>query len=843
MVSPMARITDSALRPGEKVDNYLIDRSLGAGEFGEVWLAREAITNRRIALKFITGSNIDPSDDRVQRLEREISLLARLDHPTIIAYAGHGFRRGLPYLAVEFVDGPTLGSLVDRGGRMGELHVMQVAAQVAEGLGFAWKKAELIHRDLKPENILIDMASLSDPDSGVRIKIIDLGLAHGRRLVAQYDDESAREETHVLERSMREVVGSPVYMSPEQVRGARLDARSDMYALGITLYQVLTGHPPFTGESKEVMRAHLRQQPRDLAQVVPGLNRRVAAMVQRLLAKAPESRYPDWAACAEAANQVIETLKPRRATGKPQPTTSLTRRASNPESSPSGKATSLDYSTENRIPELTPVFGVPVIGPGAGIPGGGAQTDERRRPAPEGQKEFAVPPASSMGQPLQTGGAGTGAGTAPPAGTAPGAATPWAAPRIDDGLTDAQRAAVWAFLFRHPAVLAEAVQPQPMQEPVTSRSSSRVPTQPPGQTSGKRVAVSHTSPPPAPGVRSGTRTDNPGGTAAAASTSDAQSTQLLSFPKDSSTHSANAFPDTAEVSGSVSALQSQRSWEAPAPAPAPAEPPQLVQASTPGIARQAVLAVLNPAILGRVRVATAKPRSITQRFTSSLRRMVGGRESTLNDIDLALAQGRFAVATTLLDSLASSSGNDADLCLRRARLAGLTGVEVDATRWSQLAINQQCKDPTALGILGLMYLRQSQNEFAGSVFQNLTHEHAASPMGPLGMAGVSLVDGHFPSASAMLNEALTRDPRCAPASRLAALFCQANRDAKGETDHLRYALDLEPEDPDALQRLGELALAAGQRDEARRLFTASYDLDRRSATARMLESLDKPQAS
>ncbi len=821
----MARTSDSDLRPGETVDNYVIDRSLGAGEFGEVWLAREAITNRRIALKFITGSNIDPSDDRVQRLEREISLLARLDHPTIIAYAGHGFRRGLPYLAVEFVDGPTLGSLVNHGGRMGELHAMQVTAQVAEGLGFAWKKAEIIHRDLKPENILIDMASLSDPEGGVRIKIIDLGLAHGRRLVAQYDDDSAREETQVLERSMREVVGSPVYMSPDQIRGVRLDARSDMYSLGITLYQVLTGHPPFIGDSKEVMRAHLRQQPRDLAQVVPGLNRRAIAVVQRLLAKAPESRYPDWAACAEAANQVVETLRPRRSTARTQATT---RRSANPESSPTGKATSaaLEYESKRLQPALTPVFGVPVIGPGT--------------PEVTGPGERGLTGTTRDGSSVDSSSTKRRVGI-----PASNPATPWAAPRIDDGLSEDQRAAVWAYLFRHPAVLAEAVQPQPTQEPSPSRSSSRTPTKPTAQISGKRLAVSQTSSSAAPAGRSGTRTDHPGGSTAPtgpASTADAQNTQIVSFPEESSRHSANVFPDTPEIPGSTSALQSQRIWEAPAPAPAPSDPPQLVPAATPGLPRQTVLAVLNLAILGRVRVSPAKSRSITQRFTSSLRRMVGGRESTLNDIDLALAQGRFAVATTLLDSLASSSGNDADLCLRRARLAGLTGVDVDATRWSQLAINQKCVDPTALGILGLVYLRQGQNEFAGSVFQNLTHEHATLPLGPLGMAAVALIDGHFPAASAMLNEALTRDPRCAPASRLAALFCQANQDAKAEADHLRYALNLEPEDADALQRLGELAMAAGQRDEARRLLTASYNLDRRSATARLLESLDSPPA-
>jgi hypothetical protein len=267
------------LTPGTKIDGYEILGPLGAGGMGEVYRARDTTLKRDVAIKVLPASwSRDP--DRLHRFNLEAQAAAALNHPNIVSIFHVGQYDGSPYIVTELLKGETLRDRLKRGPvRLRE--VLDWGVGLARGLGAA-HDAGISHRDLKPENLFVAKDG--------QIKILDFGLAKLDPLKASSGDVSTLTLKQLT--SPGQVLGTVGYMSPEQVRGEMADARSDIFAVGVILYEVLAGKRPFQdATSAETMTAILREDPPTLSEsgvaVPPGVQR----IVNRCLAKVPEQRF------------------------------------------------------------------------------------------------------------------------------------------------------------------------------------------------------------------------------------------------------------------------------------------------------------------------------------------------------------------------------------------------------------------------------------------------------------------------------------------------------------------------------------------------------------------------
>src|SRR5918994_5367813 len=211
-----------SLVPGTRLDNYEIVRALGAGGMGEVWLAKDLRLERHVALKLLPlDLTSDPT--RVKRFEQEARAASALNHPNVCTIHALGVADdGRHYIAMEYVEGQTLRERLTRGA-LKRKEMLDIAIQIASALTAA-HAAGVVHRDLKPENVVLR------PDGFV--KVLDFGLA---KLVAVESDPTIPTRT-VLHTDLGTAVGTVSYMSPEQARGERVDARTDVWALGVVLY-------------------------------------------------------------------------------------------------------------------------------------------------------------------------------------------------------------------------------------------------------------------------------------------------------------------------------------------------------------------------------------------------------------------------------------------------------------------------------------------------------------------------------------------------------------------------------------------------------------------------------
>jgi len=280
---------------GQTLDGrYLIERKLGEGGMSVVYLATEMASGERRAIKVLSPA-LSRDTNAMARLRREADLAGRLRHPNVchIESLGHT-ADGLVYVVMPYVEGEVLS---DRTYRMGQLPLAEVAAlieEIAAGLDAA-HACKIVHRDLKPENIMVTTAADGRPHAIV----MDFGLAKERRAGAELEKLTA---TGI-------VLGTPEFMSPEQLRGKPLDARSDVYALALMTVEMLTGALPFPGTSQqELMLARLRSDPTPIRKLRPELS--LPAAVERVLLKAlarsPDHRYasaPDFAAALAAASR------------------------------------------------------------------------------------------------------------------------------------------------------------------------------------------------------------------------------------------------------------------------------------------------------------------------------------------------------------------------------------------------------------------------------------------------------------------------------------------------------------------------------------------------------------
>jgi Tol biopolymer transport system component len=267
------------LAPGAQLGRYRIEFLLGAGGMGEVYLALDTKLGRKVALKLLPLQFIT-DQARVKRFEREARAASALNHGNIVTVYDFGEDNGHYYIAEEYVAGQTLRQKM-AGGPVRPQEALEIAAQIVSGLAAAHETG-VVHRDIKPENVMIR------PDG--QVKVLDFGLAmfmdsetplHGA--TAQFTGDQGTTRTGA-------VMGTVRYMSPEQARGEQVDHHTDIFSLGVVLYEMLAGRTPFTGANHaEVLRAILEQEPESLEpSVVPRELRRI---ITRALAKKPAQRY------------------------------------------------------------------------------------------------------------------------------------------------------------------------------------------------------------------------------------------------------------------------------------------------------------------------------------------------------------------------------------------------------------------------------------------------------------------------------------------------------------------------------------------------------------------------
>jgi len=259
---------------GSRLGGFDIIEKLGQGGMGAVYKARHVDLGRLVALKILPEDFVRAGGERVERFRREARLAAQLFHPTIVTVFSIGQARSLHYIEMEFVDGESADQYVRRhGGRVPWQEAVRVARDVAKALSIAHESG-IIHRDIKPANVMLTRAG--------QVKVADFGLSKG----TEEQDQDA-----MLTRP-GQVLGTPYYMSVEQAVGEPVDQTTDLYALGGTLYFLLTGNPPFPGDSRyAVLYKHKTAAPPDPQQVVPDVPARCAEIIRKAMAKKPAARY------------------------------------------------------------------------------------------------------------------------------------------------------------------------------------------------------------------------------------------------------------------------------------------------------------------------------------------------------------------------------------------------------------------------------------------------------------------------------------------------------------------------------------------------------------------------
>ena len=267
---------------GMLVSGYRIERPIGNGATGSVYLARDETLDRPVALKILAPELA--RDDRFrERFLRESRTAAGIEHPSIIPIYAAGDSDGMLYLAMRYVEGGDLGDLIERQGRLEGEQVLVLLQQVAAALDAAHAKG-LLHRDVKPGNILVD---------GDRAWLADFGLAKHASTVNSLSRDNS-------------FAGTVDYIAPEQIQGADVDSRADVYALGCVLFQALAGRPPFQRDNDlAVVFAHLREPPPALSLLRPDLPQSLDRVIERALAKNPDQRYATAGELIQDAGEAI----------------------------------------------------------------------------------------------------------------------------------------------------------------------------------------------------------------------------------------------------------------------------------------------------------------------------------------------------------------------------------------------------------------------------------------------------------------------------------------------------------------------------------------------------------
>jgi eukaryotic-like serine/threonine-protein kinase len=275
--------------PRRMLGTYELGKKLGDGAMGAVYLARETMSGREVAVKTMALSEAFEPEilaDIKSRFFREAEIIERLDHPNIVAVYDMGEEDELAYISMELLHGRDLDGNTKPGNLLPYREVLHIIASVADALGYAHAQ-NVVHRDIKPGNIMYDPA-------GGTIKVMDFG-------VSRITTESRTKVGVVL--------GTPYYMSPEQLRGLKIGPASDLFSLGVSLYQMLAGNLPFTGKTAMEVMGKIAKEPHvDILTIRPELPKCVGGIVDRSMAKEIEQRFQSGHEMAEAIRACLASI-------------------------------------------------------------------------------------------------------------------------------------------------------------------------------------------------------------------------------------------------------------------------------------------------------------------------------------------------------------------------------------------------------------------------------------------------------------------------------------------------------------------------------------------------------
>jgi serine/threonine-protein kinase len=254
-------------------DRYEVEELVGTGGMSSVFRAHDRLLDRKVALK-VLHQQYSEDAEYVERFRREARAVAALSHPNIVTVIDRGEHDGRQFIVFEYIDGENLKALIERRGPAPVTTALELAMQIARGLSFAHQQG-LVHRDVKPQNILLN--------GDGQAKVTDFGIARS------LDVQQGMTQTGT-------VLGTSDYIAPEQAQGQRVDEHTDVYSLGVVLYEMLTTEVPFPGENfVAVAMRHINEEPPSIRDKRPDVSPRLEAAVQRAMAKRPEDRFQTMA--------------------------------------------------------------------------------------------------------------------------------------------------------------------------------------------------------------------------------------------------------------------------------------------------------------------------------------------------------------------------------------------------------------------------------------------------------------------------------------------------------------------------------------------------------------------
>jgi serine/threonine-protein kinase len=277
-----AIMTGNMLQIGDQFDHYQIQAHMAQGGMSDIYRAFDLVNRRQVVIKIPDQTMLgDPA--QFERFQRELEVMKVLDHPSILKGLGSGKYNRIPYLVTQFVEGQSLRAMIESSAPFESQRALSLIRKIADGMAYCHKN-NVVHRDLKPENILV-----TSDDQPV---IMDFGLA------------LTKGSHRVTYSNLSATMGTPDYMAPEQIEGQRGDQRTDIYALGIILYEMLAGKAPFTGDNNmAVMAQHLQGVAPRLDKVNASVSPQIAAIVSTCLARNPDHRYKDMTSLIEVIDQ------------------------------------------------------------------------------------------------------------------------------------------------------------------------------------------------------------------------------------------------------------------------------------------------------------------------------------------------------------------------------------------------------------------------------------------------------------------------------------------------------------------------------------------------------------
>jgi len=254
-------------------DRYEVEELVGTGGMSSVFRAHDRLLDRKVALK-VLHQQYSEDEEYVERFRREARAVAALSHPNIVTVIDRGEHEGRQFIVFEYIDGENLKALIQRRGPAPVTTALELAMQIARGLSFAHQQG-LVHRDVKPQNVLLN--------GDGQAKVTDFGIARS------LDVQQGMTQTGT-------VLGTSDYIAPEQAQGQRVDEHTDVYSLGVVLYEMLTNEVPFPGENfVAVAMRHINEEPPSIRDKRPDVSPRFEAAVQRAMAKRPEDRFQTMA--------------------------------------------------------------------------------------------------------------------------------------------------------------------------------------------------------------------------------------------------------------------------------------------------------------------------------------------------------------------------------------------------------------------------------------------------------------------------------------------------------------------------------------------------------------------